>query len=99
MAGTSKSTIAHMVAHCFHKEGCLGVSFFFSRGQEDLGDAIKFVTTLTAQLIEMLLDLKCHVCDVIDNRGDIAHQILPNQWKQLILQLLLMLDKSLLLPL
>ena len=37
MAGTGKSTIARTAARAFENEGRLGASFFFSRGEGDLG--------------------------------------------------------------
>jgi hypothetical protein len=45
-AGTGKSTIARTVAHECYDKGCLGASFFFSRGKEDVSHAGKFFTTL-----------------------------------------------------
>jgi hypothetical protein len=96
MAGTGKSTIARTVAHCFHEKGRLGGSFFFFKGKKDLGDASALFTTLAAQLIEVLPDLKRHVCDAIDEHGDIGQQSLLNQWEHLMLQPLLILDKGLL---
>ncbi|KAF4631978.1 hypothetical protein G7Y89_g6154 [Cudoniella acicularis] len=98
MAGTGKSTIARTISHRFHEKGRLGTSFFFSKGKKDLGDATAFFTTLAVQLTEVLPDLKRHVCDAIAKRGDIGQQSLLNQWKYLILQPLLALDKGLLLP-
>ena len=96
MAGTGKSTIARTLAHRFHEKGRLGASFFFSKGKKDLGDASAFFTTLAVQLTEVLPVLRPHVCDAIAEHGDIGQQSLPNQWKRLILQPLLMLDKGLL---
>jgi hypothetical protein len=97
MAGTGKSTIARTAARRFHENGCLGASFFFSRGQEDRGDASKLFTTLARQLTDALPDLKRHVCDVITKDSTIGRKSLTDQWKQLILQPLLILEESLLL--
>jgi hypothetical protein len=97
MAGTGKSTIARTVARRFHGNGCLGASFFFSRGQEDRADATKFFTTLARQLTDALPDLKRHVCDAITKDSAIGRKSLTDQWKQLILHPLLMLEERLLL--
>jgi NACHT domain len=99
MAGTGKSTIARTVAHRFHEKGRLGASFFFSKGKKDLGDASALFTTLAIQLTEVVPDLKRYICDAITQYGDIGQQSLHNQWEHLILHPLLMLDRSLLLPL
>ena len=97
MAGTGKSTIARTVARRFQENGCLGASFFFSRGQEDRGDATKLFTTLARQLTDALPGLKRYVCDAITKDSTIGCQSLTNQWTQLILRPLLMLEESLLL--
>ena len=99
MAGTGKSTIARTVARRFHQKGCLGASFFFSRGQKDLSDATKLFATLAVQLAKALPDLKPHICDAITKYDGIWEQSLPDQWKQLIFQPLLMLEENLLLSL
>src|SRR5438477_1558060 len=51
MAGTGKSTISRTVAQSFADEGLLGASFFFKRGEGDRGNATRFFTTITAQLV------------------------------------------------
>jgi hypothetical protein len=84
MAGTGKSTIAHTVARD-HQER-LGGSFFFSRGQGDLGHATKFFTTLAAQLANALPDLKPYICQAIARNPDVFQQSLAEQWKNLIFQ-------------
>ncbi|EEQ83837.2 WD domain-containing protein [Blastomyces dermatitidis ER-3] len=98
LAGTGKSTLARTIAHHFHKKGRLGASFFFSRGKKDLGVATAVLTTIAVQLAEALPDLKNDICDVIEQHGDIGQQPLYNQWRRLIFQPLLRLDRKLLLP-
>ncbi|EGC40965.1 conserved hypothetical protein [Histoplasma capsulatum var. duboisii H88] len=98
LAGTGKSTLARTIAHHFNEKGRLGASFFFSRGKKDLGDATAILTTIAVQLAEALPDLKNDICDVIEKHGDIGQQPLYNQWRELIFQPLLRLDRKLLLP-
>ncbi|KAI8648074.1 hypothetical protein NCS56_01538900 [Fusarium sp. Ph1] len=50
MAGTGKSTISRTVARSRSKQGDLGASFFFKRGETDRENLAKFVPTLARQL-------------------------------------------------
>ena len=86
MAGTGKSTIARTIAHRLAKERILGASFFFSRGQGDVGNAAKFFTTIAALLVENIPSLKPHVCRAIAEDSRILAKGPRYQWEQLILQ-------------
>jgi len=86
IAGTGKSTIARTVARDCHDQKQLGASFFFSRGQGDLGHAAQFFTTLATQLASALSALKPYVCRAIAENPDISNQGLAEQWKHLIFQ-------------
>ena len=86
MAGTGKSTIARTIAHRLAGEGILGGSFFFSKGQGDVGNAAKFFTTIAALLVENIPSLKPHVCKVIVDDPRILNKNPRDQWEQLILQ-------------
>ena len=86
MAGTGKSTIARTVAHRLAEERILGASFFFSKGQGDVGNAAKFFTTVATLLAESIPSLKPHVCKAIAEDPRIFAKGLRDQWKQLILQ-------------
>ncbi|KAF8533431.1 WD40-repeat-containing domain protein [Trichophaea hybrida] len=86
MAGTGKSTIAHTVARDCHDQKRLGASFFFSRGQGDLGHAAKFFTSLATQLANTLSVLKPYICRAIAENPDISERGLAEQWKYLIFQ-------------
>lgn len=94
MAGTGKSTVSRTIASSISDEGHLGASFFFSRGQGDLGHAGKFVCTLAYQLAMVSPALKRFICDAIARMPDIIHQGLSNQWKELIIQPLSKIDSS-----
>lgn len=94
MAGTGKSTISRTIASSVFDQGHLGASFFFSRGQGDLGHAGKFVGTLAFQLAIASSTLKQLICDAIAQQPDITHQSLTNQWKELIIQPLSRMNNS-----
>ncbi|RKK65198.1 hypothetical protein BFJ69_g16501 [Fusarium oxysporum] len=49
-AGTGKSTISRTVARSRCKQGDLGASFFFKRGEVDRGNLSKFVSTVALRL-------------------------------------------------
>ncbi|KAI7762677.1 hypothetical protein LZL87_014165 [Fusarium oxysporum] len=49
-AGTGKSTISRTVARLRSKQGDLGASFFFKRGEVDRGNLSKFVSTVARRL-------------------------------------------------
>ena len=72
----------------------LGGSFFFSRGQADLGSAAKFFTTLASQLVNAVPALKPLVCRAILENPDISRRGQGEQWKVLIFQPLLQLARE-----
>jgi NACHT domain len=84
-AGTGKSTIARTVAREYYEKKKLGASFFFSRGEWDLGHAGKFFTTIATQLAGQSLDLKRYICEAIAKHTDIVDQSLYEQGRRLIL--------------
>jgi hypothetical protein len=84
MAGTGKSTISRTVARHFDDQGRLGASFFFSRGQGDLGHAEKFFTTIASQIAHALPTLKRHICEAVTEDHRIGSQGLSEQWRKLI---------------
>ncbi|CAJ2508307.1 Uu.00g094930.m01.CDS01 [Anthostomella pinea] len=85
-AGTGKSTISRTLAASISKDGYLGASFFFKRGEGDRGGVSKFFTTLAAQLIKKKPALASHVKDVIDTDPDIFSKTLREQFEKLILE-------------
>ena len=94
LAGTGKSTVARTIAReCFAK-GCLGASFFFSKGGGDVGHAGKFFTTLAFQLAKTSRILSDYICDAVSANIDIKDQSLCDQWRQLIFQPLSRLDEN-----
>jgi ABC-type molybdenum transport system ATPase subunit/photorepair protein PhrA len=81
LAGTGKSTIARTVARNHFEKKRLGTSFFFSRGEGDVGHAGKFCTTVTVQLANNVLNLHRHIYDAVINHGDITSLSLHEQWR------------------
>lgn len=95
MAGTGKSTVARTVARHFADQKRLEASFFFSRGQGDLGHAEKFFMTIASQLAHTLPTLKRHICESVAGDHQIGTQGLSEQWKKLVFQPLLKLENTL----
>lgn len=93
MAGTGKSTIARTIARTLDNQHRLGASFFFSRGQGDLGHARKLFTTLAVQLAYSLPSLKALICKALDAEYNIAEQGLSDQWTKLIFRPLSKLER------
>ncbi|KAJ5746704.1 hypothetical protein N7520_011886 [Penicillium odoratum] len=97
MAGTGKSTISRTVAKRFkqqraEREGILGASFFFKRGEGDRGNATKLFPTITRQLAKSVPRLTSSVQAAIDNNPDIATKGMREQFEKILLQPLLGLD-------
>jgi NACHT domain len=93
-AGTGKSTISRTVAYNCFQQGCLGASFFFSKGGGDISHAGQFFTTIARQLAEESQYLKRCIYDAIKENKIIATQSYANQWRQLILGPLSKLDRG-----
>lgn len=94
LAGTGKSTIARTVARESDETGCLGASFFFSRGGGDLAHAGKFFPTIAIQLSNKIQSFKTILSKSLETHGDIASRSLDDQWRHLILSPLTSLDDS-----
>ena len=89
MAGTGKSTIARTVAQLFAKEGQLGASFFFKKGEGDRGTASRFFTTIAMDLMAHMPELISSITKAIDADPTISEKALKDQFEKLILQPLL----------
>ena len=98
MAGTGKSTISRTVAQSFANKGQLGASFFFKRGEGERGNATRFFTTITAQLIRRMPQLITHIKIAIDEQPEIANS-LKEQFERLVFQPFSQLDQASTLPL
>ncbi|EAQ88969.1 hypothetical protein CHGG_05588 [Chaetomium globosum CBS 148.51] len=85
MAGTGKSTISRTVATSFAKDGLLGASFFFKRGEGDRGNAGLVFPTIARQLVQKIPALVPSVREAIDADPDIPKRALRDQFEKLIL--------------
>jgi hypothetical protein len=86
MAGTGKSTISRTVATSFAKDGLLGASFFFKRGEGDRGKASLVFPTIARQLMGKIPALMPSVRKAIDADPDVSKKMLSDQFEKLILQ-------------
>jgi hypothetical protein len=86
MAGTGKSTISRTLAESFAKEGDLGASFFFKRGERDRSTAARLFTTIARQLVAKEPALATRVRSAIEANPDIAGKTLKDQFRELILE-------------
>ena len=86
MAGTGKSTIARTVAEDFDADGLLGASFFFKRGEGERGNASRFFTTITLDLVHKVPALVPYVKSAIESEPRISGKSLKDQFEKLIFQ-------------
>jgi len=86
MAGTGKSTISRTVAQSFADKDQLGASFFFKRGEGDRGNASRFFTTITHQLVLQIRELTPYVQRAIEADPFISGKSLKEQFEKLIYQ-------------
>jgi deoxyadenosine/deoxycytidine kinase len=84
MAGTGKSTISRTVAESFDKEGKLGASFFFKRGEADRGSVTRLFTTVCAQLLAKLPSLITPVERAITADPNMSDKSMGEQFQKLI---------------
>lgn len=85
LAGAGKSTVARTIADKYSSRGELGGSFFFMKGDKELGHSKMFVTTLARQLAYRVPQAQPHICRVLKRQADIAWLPLRDQWEQLII--------------
>ncbi|KAL2801707.1 purine and uridine phosphorylase [Aspergillus granulosus] len=84
LAGTGKSTISRTVAKAFQKQGLLGASFFFKRGEGDRGTAARFFPTIVLQLFTRIPELRVAILQVIQDNPGISGKPLKEQFDELI---------------
>ncbi|KAM6505293.1 hypothetical protein FSOLCH5_014522 [Fusarium solani] len=84
MAGTGKSTISRTVAQSRSRQGDLGASFFFKRGETDRGNLAKFISTLAGQLARSIPGVASAIKKAIDADPAIAGKTIGEQFDKLI---------------
>ncbi|KAL2835372.1 putative wd40 protein [Aspergillus pseudoustus] len=94
LAGTGKSTISRTVAKAFQKQGLLGASFFFKRGEGDRGNAARFFPTIIQQLFTKIPELRAATLQVIRDNPKISAKPLKEQFDELIHKPLHSLNQS-----
>lgn len=94
MAGTGKSTISRTVAESVAREGRLGASFFFKRGETDRGTMAKFFSTIAADLTRSEPTIARHVKEAIENDPSIFRRAMREQFDKLILQPLSLIQRK-----
>ncbi|KAE8310967.1 WD domain protein [Aspergillus transmontanensis] len=94
LAGTGKSTISRTMAKAFQKQGLLGASFFFKRGEGDRGNAARFFPTIIQQLFTKIPELRAAILQVIRDNPRISAKPLKEQFDELIYKPLHSLNQS-----
>ena len=89
MAGTGKSTIARTVAQLLASNGQLGASFFFKRGEGERGNASRFFSTISNDLMACEPGMLPGIKKALDEDSAICDRALKDQFEKLILQPLL----------
>ncbi|SCV61403.1 related to RSA4-WD-repeat protein required for maturation and efficient intra-nuclear transport [Fusarium fujikuroi] len=84
MAGTGKSTISRTVAHSRLKQGDLGASFLFKRGEVDRGNLNKVMSTLAYQLAFSIPGAAFFIKKTLDNNPAIVGKSAREQFQKLI---------------
>ena len=79
LAGTGKTTIAQTIAERMFANGCLGASFFCSRGFEDRSNLKLIFPTLAFQLAQQYPKFRSSLIRFLRSNPDIAHQSLQDQ--------------------
>ena len=85
LAGTGKTTIAQTVAERIFADGCLGASFFCSRGAEDRSDIQLIFPTLAFQLAQRYPEFRGALVPLLQSNPDIIHESLQDQMKRLLI--------------
>ena len=84
LAGTGKTTIAQTIAERMFANGCLGASFFCSRGFEDRSNLKLIFPTLAFQLAQQYPKFRSSLIRFLRLNPDIAHQSLQDQMRKLL---------------
>ena len=84
LAGTGKSTIAQTVSERMFADGCLGASFFCSRGFEDRSDLRFIFPTLAFQLAHKYTTFRSSFIPILQSNPDVLHESLQEQMYKLL---------------
>ena len=82
LAGTGKSAIAQTISERMFADGCLGASFFCSRGFEDRNSLQYIFPTLAFQLAHKYPDFRSSLIPLLQSNPDILHESLQDQMQR-----------------
>jgi hypothetical protein len=85
MAGTRKSTIARTIAQSFASHSQLGASFLFKKGKGECGNASRFFTTISTDLVKHEPGILAGIRKALDEDSAISQRALKDQFEKLIL--------------
>ncbi|KAF2861190.1 hypothetical protein K470DRAFT_245902 [Piedraia hortae CBS 480.64] len=83
-AGTGKSTIARTIAHDLDKQGYLVGSFFFKRGQGELGHVRCLFPTIARQMAQFIPSIRNQIADATHGFPPVKERALTSQFDNLI---------------
>ncbi|KAM0393285.1 hypothetical protein ACHAPZ_010238 [Fusarium culmorum] len=83
-AGTGKSTISRTVARSRSRQGDLGASFFFKRGEVDRGNLSKFVSTVARRLAWSTPAVAPFIKSAVNADPAIADKAVREQFEKLV---------------
>jgi len=86
LAGTGKSTIAQTIAERAFANGCLGASFFCSRGFEDRSNLKSVFPTLAFQLAQRYSSFRSSLIPLLQSNPDIIYESLQDQMNKLLVE-------------
>ena len=86
VAGTGKSTISRTVAQTLADDGLLAASFFFKRGEGDRGNASRFFSTITAQMVVKVPAMSPYLSEAIEADPGLVGKSMKDQFDKLISQ-------------
>jgi hypothetical protein len=85
-AGIGKSTISRTIAGDLDKDGRLGASFFFKRGQADRSHANLFFPTIAKQLADKIPDMGSAIAAALEKDSLLCERHMTKQFDKLLLQ-------------
>ena len=94
LAGTGKSTIAQTASERMFADGCLGASFFCSRGFEDRSNLRLIFPTLAFQLAHKYPGFRSSLIPLLQSNPDMVHESLQNQLQKFLVNPLRSADVS-----
>ena len=86
LAGMGKTTITQTIAEVIFADGCLGASFFCSRGVGDRSNLQLIFPTLAFQLAQQYPRFRSSLIPLLQSNPDIVHESLQDQMEKLLVK-------------